>query len=205
MTMRQLSAVAAWVTAALPALLLFRPLRDLLEAQMALHMLIELPVLLLAGWTLAARIRCVGVAHWTWSSWNGQGLTSLSAASCILAFWMIPAAIDLSLLDAWFRLSKYVSIYVAGALFASGKARASPEVLMFFGGNLAWMMATFGLYVMDSPIALCVSYLVGDQSVTGAGLVLVSIALAAALVRTLTQSKTAATNPIRRPSRGCSA
>lgn len=188
-----------WVVAALPSLLVVQPLRDFLEAQMAFHMLVEIPLLLLAGWTLGAHIHCFAVARWTWGSWNGHGLASLSAASCILAIWMIPAAIDLSLRDVEFRLAKYASIYVAGALSASGRTRASPEVLLFFGGNLSWMMATLGLYMMDSPIALCVSYLVADQFVTGAGLVLVSIAFSAALLRMLTRARAAANDPTCRP------
>ena len=54
--------VPTGLLAALPLLLLWPPLRQLLEGSMALHMLVELPLLLASGWAAGAVLE-IGRAH----------------------------------------------------------------------------------------------------------------------------------------------
>src|SRR6266404_1535968 len=72
--------------------LLVLSLRDWLEGEMARHMLIEFPLLLIAGAAIGralderfgAQIACC----------NQMGLVGFAFASITLAYWMIPAALD---------------------------------------------------------------------------------------------------------------
>jgi len=146
------------------------------ESRMSLHMLLEFPVLLALGWWLGRRRR---------RSWQGlarfdaQGLLGAAAASCVFAFWMIPAALDLALLSPGMAAAKYLSWIAAGALLAWGRERLSPVVAAFFLGNTAWMLATAGLLYRDAETQLCVNYLIDDQLLTGAGLLAWALALGA--------------------------
>ena len=57
------------------------------------------------------------------------------------------------------------------------------EVLLFFAGNLAWMMGTAGMLYLDAPVRLCVNYLQDDQQHTGTALILAAVALVFAALR----------------------
>lgn len=159
---------------------------DLIESRMSLHMLLEFPLLLALGWWLGRR--------WP-AAWLGrvdaQGLLGATVASCVFAFWMIPAALDLALLSGAMAAGKYASWIAAGALLAWGRERLSPVVAAFFLGNAVWMLATAGLLYRDAETQLCVNYLIDDQLVTGAGLLAWAFAmgaLAAVKLRPLLQA-----------------
>jgi hypothetical protein len=138
-----------------------------IEGRMSLHMLLEFPALLALGWWLGRRRR----QPWPgFARIDGQGLLGATVASCVFAFWMIPAALDLALLSPGMAAAKYVSWIAAGALLAWGRERLSPVVAAFFLGNAAWMLATAGLLYRDGQTQLCVNYLIDDQLLTGAGL-----------------------------------
>lgn len=172
--------------AALPLLLLWPALRFGLEARMSLHMLVEFPLLFAAGWAACrisehhAGLRPVhaALAFVDWAGWS-----SATFASGVAMVWMLPSALDAALLSGGLAIAKVASWWAAGWLLAGGVRRMHAEVLLFFSGNLAWMMATAGMLYLDTPSRLCVNYLQGDQQHTGTGLVLLAIALAAVAVR----------------------
>lgn len=179
MKRRALRALAA----AAPLLLAVPVLRHALESRMALHMLIEFPLLLAGG---------VSVAPWLAARWprggraferiDALGLLGATWLLAVSALWMIPAALDLALLDARVGAFKLASWWLAGLLFAWSAARLSTTLLAFALGNLAWMAASAGLLYQSLETRLCVSYLQDEQVWTGRGLVALSIALLAWLV-----------------------
>ena len=160
-----------------PLLWLFAPLRQAVESRMALHMLVQLPLLLAAGWAAAA-----WCPRWpaAWAMrFDAQGLASATFASAVLAFWMIPAALDAALLDPSFAAFKFVSWWLAGLLLADGQRRLAPVLTIFFLGNAAWMLVTAGLLYREAEQRLCVSYLVDEQAASGNGLIAFGLALGA--------------------------
>jgi hypothetical protein len=100
--------------AALPLLFLWPALRHVVESSMALHMLVQFPALLASGWGAA---RLAGVAPMR--RLDAHGLLGLTAASCVAAYWMVPAALNLSLLSPAVNVAKYLSWWLAGACFGS--------------------------------------------------------------------------------------
>lgn len=164
--------------AALPLLLLWSPLRQLLEGSMALHMLVELPLLLASGWAAGALLAHhrlpVGLPRLI----DAHGVLGLAFASCVGALWMIPSMLDLSLLDAGVQWAKYGAWWLAGMVLRASWRRSEPEIAAFFIGNMAWMLATAGLLYQDEGQRLCVSYLVDEQAITGKGLIVFALALA---------------------------
>lgn len=194
---------AAGSLAALPLILLWPTLRHRIESEMLLHMLIEFPVLFAAGWAArdlvggaAARrfprcSRALALLDW-------RGLTSVSVVTCIMMFWMIPAALDATLLVAWVAAAKYASWWLAGVMLAGSWRRMAPELLLFFVGNLSWTSATAGMLYMDTTSRLCANYLTDDQSNTGTGLVLLALVLGALALRQMMRLGAAQAAPPRR-------
>src|SRR5690606_34603340 len=101
----------------LPLLLLWPALRHVIESRMLLHMLVEFPALLAAGW--AARRMCPGSGpmralslacrHLDWRGWTGATLLS-----AVTAVWMIPTLLDLALLTPAVAAAKYCAWWLAG-------------------------------------------------------------------------------------------
>ena len=162
-----------------PLLLLIAPLRLVTESRMAPHMLLQIPMLIASGWALS-----VGPAkRWRWlrlfDAVDAHGLLGIVIASCVLAVWMVPTALDLALLSDPVRWVKYTSLWFAGLVLGRSPERMGTEIALFFIGSLVWMFASVGLIYQTLPERLCVSYLIDDQRWTGAGLVFASVLLAA--------------------------
>ena len=171
-----------WLPALLPLVLLWPALRHGVESRMSLHMLGEFPVLLIAGWS-ASRLclRRVRARRWLrgqrgfdWHGWAGATL-----ASGVALVWMLPSALDASLILPNVAVAKLASWWLVGWLLADSWRRMDTELRIFFVGNLVWMLATVGLLYVDAPARLCANYLQDDQRRTGIGLVLSALALVA--------------------------
>jgi hypothetical protein len=162
----------ALLIAAFAGLLVFS-LENWLEGDMARHMLIEFPLLLLAGAAIGRALEERFGAQI--ASCNQMGLVGFAFASITLAYWMIPAALDAALLDEWVAVGKYISLVVSGALLWSSFAAAPLAVQAFFVGNFACMTATVGLIYQSAPQQLCLNYLADTQSAAGEGLVGVAV------------------------------
>lgn len=156
-----------------------------IESRMALHMLLEFPMLFASGFAAFRFVQSHLVIRTRepLAVPDHLGIAGLTAASCIFAFWMIPAALDAALIDPRIAAVKYASWWIAGATTANSIQRASSEVLIFFYGNAAWMSATAGLLYVEATERLCVSYLFGDQATAGKGLIALAIAFGIFAVR----------------------
>ncbi len=162
----------------LVALLAFTPLRAWLESSMTAHMLVQLPLLLFAGWLFSARAR-----HWLHprgarlQRWNAGGAAGLLLTAAVTATWMIPRALDLSVTSIGVDAMKFASLFVAGVALHSSWSRAGAIGQAFFIGNVTWMMAAAGLLLRDAPVRVCTSYLTQDQQYAGTGLLLLAAAV----------------------------
>lgn len=149
-------------------------MRRIMESDMAYHMLLQFPLILLAGWLLAKTLPTqikTGL-----QAWNHLGITGLLAASMILMFWMIPRALDLVLVNPALEFFKFVSLALAGMALAWSWPAAGMIVRGFFLGNVLPMMMVVGWLYVEAPVRLCNSYLSNDQLHTGRGLLALSIA-----------------------------
>ena len=164
-----------WLLPALPLALLVAPLRHVLEGSMALHMLVELPLLLASGWAAGAVLARHHLPAGLPRMIDANGVLGLAFASCVGALWMIPSMLDLSLLDAGVQWAKYSAWWLAGVLLRSSWRRTESEIAAFFLGNMAWMLATAGLLYQDEEQRLCVSYLIDEQTTTGQGLIVLAL------------------------------
>lgn len=161
------------------------PLRTLLETSMATHMLVQFPLLILAG------VASGGVLLRTSDAtvpagrrdWNHLGVTGLAFVALVLAVSMIPRLLDLALIDARVEVFKLAALFVTGVLLRRSWSKAGLIVQGFFLGNVLPMTAVAGILYRDSPVRLCNSYRFDEQWLVGTMLVVVaSLAGAAWLV-----------------------
>lgn len=168
---------AAVLLTSMALVLSLPPLRPLIEQSMVWHMLVQMPLLVLAGacaaaaWTPARELR-----------WNRFGLTGFMLAQCIVAYWMIPAMVDRAVVLPAADAVKLVSLWIAGVALRHGYRQAPPAVQLFFIGYGLPMMAWLGLYMVNTDLRLCNAYSLQSQWRAGWGLVGLAVALGVAWV-----------------------
>lgn len=159
--------------------------REPLTAFMSTHMLVQIPLLVLAGmcaeqawraWRgpLASEDRGRGARGW---SYNEYGVPGLLFASLIGACWMLPRALDDALLVWQVAAFKYVGLCVVGVVLRASIRRSNTVIKLFFLGNFCWMSAIVGMIYLDQPVRLCNAYLQTDQEWAGRGLIALAIIL----------------------------
>jgi hypothetical protein len=168
---------AVRVIAAVPLALFLPQVRYMLESRMLLHMTLELPLLLLSGVAAASMIGERSRLGHFYDSFDVHGLLGAALVASLSLFWMLPVSLDLSLIDTPLRLVKYASWWVAGLALKRTWPRLADESLVFFVGNMSWMLATAGLLYQASDSRLCVNYLLDDQLIAGRALVVAAVML----------------------------
>ena len=146
-----------------------------LEIDMARHMLLEFPLLMLLGGALAQHAPRRIEAQL--ERFDRYCLTGWTIASLAPALWMIPAALDAALGDSVVNCAKYASLVVAGFAVRSAMRRSPIELEAFFIGNFVWMSATVGILYQNVETQLCLNYLTDSQQRAGLGLVFAAIAV----------------------------
>ena len=164
-----------WAALAVP------PVRHAFESAMTLQMLVQIPLLALAGWWLAQ-----GTPDWldrALSAWNHRGISGLLLASLVGMVWMLPLAMDAALDDPQVELAKFLSVpLLIGAPIALSWPRAGFVVR---GMVLLEVIATvlrLGWLYLISPVRLCSNYLLDDQQRVGRILLVVGFVILLVLV-----------------------
>ncbi|WP_157691573.1 hypothetical protein [Noviherbaspirillum autotrophicum] len=171
---------ATWAILGAALLMAAVALRQDLEQTMTRHMLVQIPMLLVAGIACSRSMSALQTDSERLSrleAWNAHGLTGLLVFLLTTAYWMIPRALDSAVACAAAELAKMLSLFVAGFLLPASLARANTILQLFFLGNFASMMAIVGMLYQDAPQRLCNFYLVDDQVWAGMGLVTLAVVL----------------------------
>lgn len=163
------------VAAALVMAALLPPLSQFWQARLITHLLVQYPLLIIAGATAGAALARSRETHWT-------AAPALLCAAFALGFWMLPRWIDAAVESGALDLLK------AGCLFALvglplgwGWALAGPILRGFVWANVISMLGVMGWLQLAIPARLCNSYLLADQRQLGlALLMLAGMMLAAA-------------------------
>ncbi len=164
--MKRVSSHLCSAGAILWAVLAAPPVRHALEATMTLQMLVQIPLLALAGGWLALGMPVrLGRAL---ARWNEGGISGLLLASLSSAVWMLPLAMDAALDSSQVALAKFLSApLLIGAPIALSWPRAGFVVR---GVVLLELIATtfrLGWLYLISPVRPCSNYLLDDQQLLG--------------------------------------
>ena len=166
-----------WAGLAAALLLATPPLRSLLEARMASHMLLQFPLLMLAGaWGAAAIPPSLQRRI---AAWNAHGIAGLTLAAAVLALSMVPRLLDLALTHVPTEVAKFTLLLLSGAALRLSWRAAGTVLQGFFLGNTLPMMAIAGWLYGDAPVRLCNAYGFDDQQTVGLALSWGAAAIAA--------------------------
>lgn len=146
------------------------PLRSLIEQSMVWHMVVQMPMLLAAGWLFAGRpvVARDGPLPRTWDHF---GLTSFMLAQAIFSYWMLPSAIDRAVVLPLVDLLKLLSLFCAGVLLQRAMARSPSALQLFVVGYAVSMLFAAGSFVASADQRLCNAYSLESQWKAGLGLV----------------------------------
>ncbi len=145
---------------ALPAL------RRLLEAQMATHMLVQIPLLALGGVLLASAIGAR--TRRSLEPYNEHGLPGMLMVLIASSYWMLPRALDAALDSQTMELVKFLSLpLLVGLPLALSWARVGPVGRGFVLANAISMVGVVGWLYRQSPVRLCNYYLIDQQVLLG--------------------------------------
>lgn len=161
---------------ALLAVLAVPALRHALESGMARHMLVQFPLLMLAGALLAGALPAA--ARQAVARWNAHGISGLVATALVLGLLMVPRVLDLALVNSAIELAKCSALVLVGAALRLSWRPAGLVVQGFFLGNVLPMTAVVGQLYVDTPTRVCNAYLLDDQALLGRWLVWLAMAIA---------------------------
>jgi len=137
----------------------------LIDDSMAFHMLVQIPLLILAGYLIGRYFKL---------NLNPRSLNIV--LSCWLwflfatLFWMLPISLDKALLSYGWDFFKIISLILTGLLLTV--ALSSSKILsLFFIGSTVMMLFFIGYYYQDTTLRLCNSYLIESQQNAGIGLI----------------------------------
>jgi hypothetical protein len=171
--MRALPAVGASLLA---VALSVPPMRSVIEQSMAWHMVFQMPLLVAAG-APVARAVSTPVIPAKWADFNLFGLTGFMAAQGVIAYWMLPLAIDRAVVNPWFDVLKLLTLFVSGAVLRDAFQRAPMALQLFFIGYWVSMMCWLGIYFVTTDLRLCNAYSLESQIDTGWGLLALGLVL----------------------------
>jgi hypothetical protein len=152
------------------------PVANLLESIMIIHMHMQMPLLVIAGF-LMARFFQIRFPHF-FEKWNRNGVPGIILFVIISVYWTIPRTMDEALTVQSIEVFKFISLPILAGI----PLRDSWKKLGSIGKNviiISFTIMFFGmgwLYI-DSPVQLCNNYLLIEQITLGWGFLTMAICM----------------------------
>lgn len=142
------------------------PVANFMESVMVIHMHMQMPMLVIAGFLIARffKNRFPGF----FKKWNSNGVPGILLFVIIMVYWMLPRTMDEALTTQSVEVFKFISLpFLAGV-----SLRDSWKKLSSFGKNsiiisFTIMFLGLGWLYIWSPVQLCNNYLVIQQVTLG--------------------------------------
>ncbi len=138
---------------------------------MTYQMLVQLPLLAVAGWAVAQGIPTTFKRRL--AQWDHVGISGLLLASLAGLLWMLPRAMDAAVEEPAVTLAKFISVpLLIGLPIALSWPRAGFVVRGIVLAEVMAMALRLGWLYLISPQRLCTNYLLGDQQRLGLSLII---------------------------------
>lgn len=162
-------AIAAGLLVALP------PMSGALESTMTMHMLVQIPCLVLSGCILGTHL--ASRYQWSMAALRRFRWALLTLSTGTFAVWMIPRLLDLAVQSGWIDLTKIASLVLLGGLpLRLAWLHFGPVARGLLHVEALASLWRFGWIYLDSPSRLCSQYALDDQRRLG-GLLLLAGAM----------------------------
>jgi len=164
----------AGIGTALILLLALPVCRTWLESSLINHMLVQIPLLALAGWIIGK-----GLFSSLFYDWNERGIPGLLIAVFAMFFWMIPRWLDAALSEPLWEVVKFITIpLLIGVPLGISWPRLSSFSRAVVWTNAISMLVVIGWLYVAAPVRVCNNYLVNQQEAFGYTAMLVALAIA---------------------------
>ena len=161
---------ASWLVLWLPVV------RGALEGDMAVHMAVQMPLLIALGVLFGAAARrheprWLAAADWL-------GIPGIVAVVLATSFWMLPRAMDQAISNPFVDLAKFLSLpLLVGVPLGVSWRRMPPLGRAFIWANFIPKLGAIGGLYLAAPMRLCSYYRLDQQQLAGWTLIAVAVAL----------------------------
>lgn len=163
-------ACGSWLVLWLP------PVRGALEGDMALHMAVQMPLLIALGVFAAGAARRLEPRWLAAADW--LGLAGIAAVVLGTSFWMLPRALDQAVADWRVDLVKFLTLpLLVGMPLGLSWRRMPPLGRAFIWANFIPKLGAVGGLYLGAPTRLCAYYRLDQQELAGWTLIAVAVAL----------------------------
>ena len=157
--------------------LIVPPVAHLMESVMIIHMHMQMPMLIIAGFLMARffQMRYPNL----FNKWNNNGVPGILLFTIVFLYWMLPRAMDDALTNEAVEIFKFISL----PFLAGFSLRDSWKKLGTIGKNVifisfAVIFLGMGWLYIQAPSQLCNNYLLIDQITLGWGYLTMAICIA---------------------------
>lgn len=148
--------------------------REWLESSLINHMLVQIPLLALAGWMIGKDI-LFSLCY----EWNEHGIPGLIIALFTMFFWMIPRWLDAALSEPLWEVMKFITVpLLIGVPLAISWSRMSSFSRAVVWANAISMLVVIGWLYVAAPIRICNNYLVNQQEAFGYTAMMLALVIA---------------------------
>lgn len=160
------------------------PVADLMESIMLVHMHMQMPLLVVAGFLMGGyfqkRFECF------FNKWNENGVPGILLFSIVLLYWTLPRTMDEALTLMSVEIFKFFSLtFLAGVPLRNSwrKLKTSWKNTVIISFTVIFV--GWGWIYIQSPTALCNNYLLSDQIILGWGFLVTAFCMVLFLAYTL--------------------
>ncbi|MFZ3579708.1 hypothetical protein [Virgibacillus sp. DJP39] len=157
--------------------LILPPVANLLESIMIVHMHMQLPLLVIAGFLMAPffQTKFSGVFR----KWNSNGIPGIALVVIIWSYWMIPRMMDEALTIQMVEIFKFISLpFLVGVPLRDSWKKIGTGVKDTVYILLTLMLITMAWIYIGADQQICNNYLLVEQQTVGWG----SLAMAGCLI-----------------------
>ena len=156
--------------------LLAPPVAHLMESVMVVHMHMQMPMLVIAGFLVAPALQ--RVLPRLFSRWNANGVPGNLLFSIIIMYWMLPRTMDEALTAQSMEMFKFISLpLLAGIPLRDSWGKLSSTWRTATIGGFTLLFYGAGAVYLGAAEQLCNNYLLLDQITLGWAFLLTAVAM----------------------------
>ncbi|MBT2640034.1 hypothetical protein [Bacillus sp. ISL-39] len=163
--------------------LMLPPVANLMESVMIIHMHMQMPMLVIAGFFMGLFFQ-QRFPHF-FSKYNQDGIPGIFLFIIIMGYWMLPRTMDEALTVNSIEFFKFISLpFLAGVPLRDSWKKLSKNRKNYTIGFFTLAFLGMGWLYIQANDQLCNNYLVVDQIILGWGFITMAICMVVYLVYT---------------------
>lgn len=164
--------------------LMLPPVANLMESIMIIHMHMQMPMLVIAGFFMARFF--LDRFPQFFERYNQNGIPGILLFTIVMVYWMLPRAMDEALTVQSVEIFKFISLpFLAGVPLRDSWKKLSKVGRNYLITIFTVMFLGFGWLYIQSNAQLCNNYLVIEQIILGWGFITMAICMVIYLVYSL--------------------